>query len=60
MCHLTFTDAQGILLFSADFLELRLDQLVAQQPWSGSLGTPISGVLMKPELCTGSGQIVIV
>lgn len=45
--HLTFTDSQGGVLFSADFLMLRLDQLVAVQPWTGSLGTPISGVLSK-------------
>jgi hypothetical protein len=46
-CHLTFTDAQGIVLFSSDFFMLRVDQLVAVQPWVGSLGTPISGVLIK-------------
>jgi hypothetical protein len=47
MCHLTFTDNQGIVLFSADFFMLRVDQLVAVQPWVGTLGIPISGVLQK-------------
>jgi hypothetical protein len=47
MCHLTFTDAQGIVLFSADFFMLNLDQLVAEQPWISNLGIPISGVLQK-------------
>jgi hypothetical protein len=46
-CHLTFTDAQGIVLFSSDFIMLRLDQLVAEQPWVSNLGIPISGVLLK-------------
>ena len=46
-CHLAFTDARGVVLFSADFLMLRLDQLVAEQPWVTNLGTPISGVLIK-------------
>lgn len=45
--HLTFTDAQGVVLFSADFLMLRLDTLQAEQPWVSSLGTPISGTLIK-------------
>jgi hypothetical protein len=47
MCHLTFTDNQGIVLFSADFLMLRVDQLFAQPPFVGSLGFPISGLLQK-------------
>ncbi len=46
-CHLTFTDAQGVVLFSSDFLMTNLDTLVAEQPWVSSLGTPISGVLIK-------------
>jgi hypothetical protein len=46
-CHLTFTDNQGVVLFSADFIMLRVDQLVALQPWVSNLGTPISGVLQK-------------
>jgi len=45
--HLTLTDTNGVVLFSADFLELRVDQLVATFPWTTSLGTPISGVLSK-------------
>jgi hypothetical protein len=45
--HLTLTDSQGVVLFSADFLMLNLDQLAAIQPWTTSLGTPISGVLAK-------------
>jgi hypothetical protein len=45
--HLTFTDSQGTVLFSADFLMLNVDMLVAQQPWTSNLGTPISGVLIK-------------
>jgi len=46
-CHLTFTDAQGIVLFSSDFLMTNLDTLFAQQPWVSNLGTPISGALIK-------------
>jgi hypothetical protein len=45
--HLTFTDNQGTVLFSADFLMLRLDTLQAEQPWVSGLGTPISGTLIK-------------
>ena len=45
--HLALTDSQGVVLFSADFFMLRLDQLVAVQPWITTLGTPISGVLAK-------------
>ncbi len=45
--HLTFTDAQGIVLFSADFLMINVDTLQAEQPWTSNLGTPISGVLIK-------------
>jgi hypothetical protein len=45
--QLTFTDSDGILLFSATFLQTNADTLVAFQPWKGSLGTPISGVLSK-------------
>jgi hypothetical protein len=45
--HLTFTDTKKVVLFSADFLLLRVDMLVAVMPWTGSLGTPISGVLAK-------------
>jgi hypothetical protein len=45
--HVTFTDSQGVVLFSADFFMLRLDQLVAVQPWTTSMGIPISGVLAK-------------
>ncbi|HLK66651.1 MAG TPA: hypothetical protein VKU19_24620 [Bryobacteraceae bacterium] len=46
-CHLTFTDGQGVVLFSSDFLMTNLDTLVAVQPWVTNLGTPISGVLAK-------------
>ncbi len=46
-CHLTFTDAQGVVLFSADFIMLNLDQIAALQPWVSNLGTPISGVMLK-------------
>jgi hypothetical protein len=45
--HLALTDSQGVVLFSADFFMLNLDQLVAVQPWTTSLGIPISGVLTK-------------
>ncbi len=45
--HLTFTDTQGVVLFSADFLMLNLDMLQAEQPWVSNLGTPISGTLLK-------------
>jgi hypothetical protein len=45
--HLTMTDSNGVVLFSSDFFELRVDQLVARFPWTSSLGTPISGVLIK-------------
>jgi hypothetical protein len=45
--HLTLTSSEGVVLFSADFFMLKLDMLVAVQPWTGSLGTPISGVLLK-------------
>ena len=45
--RLTFTDTQGIVLFSADFLMLNVDMLQAQQPWVSGLGTPISGTLIK-------------
>lgn len=45
--HLTFTDAQGVVLFSADFLMINLDMLQAEQPWVSNLGTPISGTLLK-------------
>ena len=47
MCHLTFTDAQGVVLFSSDFLMTNVDTLFAQQPWVSNLGTPISGALLK-------------
>jgi hypothetical protein len=45
--QLTFTDSTGVVLFSANFLQTNLDTLVAFQPWTTSLGTPISGVLTK-------------
>jgi hypothetical protein len=45
--HLTFTDSQGVVLFSADFLMLNVDTLAAVQPWISNLGTPISGVMLK-------------
>ncbi len=45
--HLTFTNTQGVVLFSADFLMLNLDMLDAEQPWVSNLGTPISGALLK-------------
>jgi hypothetical protein len=48
--HLTLTDTNGVVLFSADFFMLRVDMLVAQFPWTGSLGTPISGVLTKQTI----------
>jgi hypothetical protein len=48
--HLTLTDANGVVLFSADFLLLNADTLVAVMPWTGSLGTPISGVLAKQTI----------
>jgi hypothetical protein len=48
--HLTLTDTNGVVLFSADFFMLRVDQLVAEFPWTGSLGTPISGVLLKQTI----------
>jgi hypothetical protein len=46
-CHLAFTDAQGVVLFSSDFLMTNLDTLIAVQPWVSNLGIPISGVLIK-------------
>jgi hypothetical protein len=39
--------SQGMVLFSADFLELRVDMLVAKQGWVTNPGIPISGVLIK-------------
>lgn len=46
--RLTFTDSTGVVLFSADFLMLNLDNLVAPpQHWTTTLGTPISGDLLK-------------
>ena len=48
--HLTLTDTNGVVLFSADFFMLRVDMLVAEFPWTGSLGTPISGVLVKQTI----------
>ncbi len=45
--HLTFTDSTGVVLFGADFLMINLDNLQAEQPWTSSLGTPISGDLIK-------------
>lgn len=48
--HLTLTNSQGVVLFSADFLMLRVDTLVALQPWTSNLGTPISGVLIKQTI----------
>ncbi len=45
--QLTFTDSNGALLFSANFLQTNADTLIAFQPWTTSLGTPISGVLSK-------------
>jgi len=45
--HLTLTSSDGVVLFSADFLMLRLDMLAAVQPWTSNLGIPISGVLLK-------------
>ena len=46
-CHLTFTDARGVVLFSADFLMTNVDTLFAGMPWVSNLGSPISGVLAK-------------
>ena len=45
--QLTFTNSNGVVLFSATFLQTNADTLTAFQPWTGSLGTPISGVLSK-------------
>ena len=45
--QLTLTDSNGVILFSANFFQLNVDMLVAFQPWTTSLGTPISGVLSK-------------
>jgi hypothetical protein len=45
--QLTFTDSDGAVLFSAAFLQSNADTLTAFQPWRGTLGTPISGVLSK-------------
>ena len=45
--HLTFVDSTGALLFSSDILLLNLDMIDAEQPWTGSLGVPISGVYVK-------------
>jgi hypothetical protein len=45
--QLTFTDSNGVVLFSANFLETNVDTLVAFMPWTTNLGTPISGVLIK-------------
>ena len=45
--QLTFTDTNGVVLFSADFLETNADTLIAFMPWTTQLGTPISGVLSK-------------
>ncbi len=45
--QLTFTDSNGVILFSANFLQTNVDTLVAFMPWTTSLGTPISGVLLK-------------
>jgi hypothetical protein len=46
-CHLTFTDTQGVVLFSSDFLMTNLDTLFATPPWISHLGTPIIGALIK-------------
>ena len=49
--RLTFTDSNGVVLFSADFFMLNLDNLVAPpQHWSTTLGTPISGDLLKQTI----------
>jgi len=45
--QLTLTDVNGVVLFSANFLQTNVDTLVAFVPWTTSLGTPISGVLIK-------------
>jgi hypothetical protein len=45
--QLTFTDTNGVVLFSANFLETNVDTLVAFVPWTTNIGTPISGVLSK-------------
>lgn len=45
--QLTFINTNGVVLFSADFLETNADTLVAFMPWTTNLGTPISGVLSK-------------
>jgi hypothetical protein len=45
--QLTFTNSGGIVLFSATFLQTNADTLVAFQPWRGTMGTPLSGVLSK-------------
>ena len=45
--QLTFTDTNGVVLFSANFLETNADTLIAFMPWTTNLGTPISGVLSK-------------
>ncbi len=43
----TITDSTGIVHYSATFIQTNADTLTAFQPWTGSLGTPISGVLTK-------------
>jgi hypothetical protein len=39
--------SQGMVLFSADFLELRIDMLVAGPGWVTNPGIPIGGVLIE-------------
>ncbi len=45
--QLILTTTNGVVLFSATFLQTNLDTLVAFMPWTTNLGTPISGVLTK-------------
>jgi hypothetical protein len=45
--HLTFTNTQGVVLFSSDILLIRVDQFITETTGTGSLGAPFESVFVK-------------
>jgi hypothetical protein len=48
--HLTFTDTQGVVLFSDDILLINADEFATLAPGTGSLGAPFESVFLKQVL----------
>jgi hypothetical protein len=45
--HLTFTDSQGVVLFSNDILLERVDMFASETMGTGSLGAPVAATWLK-------------